>query len=225
MVGVLVWQAVTRCIAIGFFDFTLSCEMTRGAATTTLSSPMPPSKRTKRSMDSLASSGAVSSPQSSPSASAAPVSKKRVVKLAKDADEVLAQCHKLRDELRRKQMKRQSMEAGIKSNSDVSSDDGEWDMSSDDDKKKQKKDASLKTDVTTNTKSKTKTQQLSLAELNSKRSASGDNDDGKQTIVEVVEMNSTEVMEGIENVAIKIAQQVLNKQGFQLDIPCELHLL
>jgi len=173
-------------------------------------------------MDSLASSGAMSSPQSSPSPSA-PVSKKRVVKLAKDADEVLAQCHKLRDELRRKQMKRQSMEAGI-TNSNVSSDDGEWDMSSDDDKKK-KKGASLKTDVTTtNTKSKTKTQQLSLAELNSKRSASGDNDDGKQTIVEVVEMNSTEVMEGIENVAIKIAHQVLNKQGFQLDIPCELYL-
>ena len=171
-------------------------------------------------MDSLASSGAMSSPQSSSSAAAAPVSKKRIVKLAKDADEVLAQCHKLRDELRRKQMKRQSMEAGI-TNSDVSSDDGEWDMSSDDDKKK-KKGASLKTDVTTNnTKSKTKTQQLSLAELNSKRSASGDNDDGKQTIVEVVEMNSTEVMEGIENVAIKIAHQVLNKQGFQLDIPCK----
>jgi len=176
-------------------------------------------------MDSLASSGAMSSsPQSSsPSAVIAPVSKKRVVKLAKDADEVLAQCHKLRDELRRKHMKRQSMEAGI-TNSDVSSDDGEWDMSSDDDKKK-KKGASLKTDVTTtNTKSKTKTQQLSLAELNSKRSASGDNDDGKQTIVEVVEMNSTEVMEGIENVAMKIAHQVLNKQGFQLDIPCELYL-
>ena len=187
-----------------------------------LSTTMPPSKRTKRSMDSLASSGAMSSPQSSSPAAAAPVSKKRVVKLAKDADEVLAQCHKLCDELRRKQMKRQSMEAGIKSNSDASSDDGEWDMSSDDDKKK-KKGASLKTDVTTtNTKSKTKTQQLSLAELNSKRSASGDNDDGKQTIVEVVEMNSTEVMEGIENVAIKIAHQVLNKQGFQLDIPCKL---
>ena len=185
---------------------------------------MPPSKRTKRSMDSLASSGAMSSPQSSPSSATAPVSKKRNVKLAKDADEVLAQCHKLRDELRRKQMKRQSMEAGIKSNSDVSSDDGEWDMSSDDDKKK-KKGASLKTDVTTNTTSKTKTQQLSLAELNSKRNASGDNDDGKQTIVEVVEMNSTEVMEGIENVAIKIAHQVLNKQGFQLDIPCELYFV
>jgi len=176
-------------------------------------------------MDSLASSGAMSSSSQSSPSPAAPVSKKRVVKLAKDADEVLAQCHKLRDELRRKQMKRQSMEAGIKSNSDVSSDDGEWDMSSDDDKKKKKKGASLKTDVTTNnTKSKTKTQQLSLAELNSKRSASGDNDDGKQTIVEVVEMNSTEVMEGIENVAMKIAHQVLNKQGFQLDIPCELYL-
>ena len=40
--------------------------------------------------------------------------------------------------------------------------------------------------------------------------------------MEVVEMNSTEVMEGIENVAVTIAHQVLARQGFQLDIPCEL---
>mmetsp|Transcript_22517 Transcript_22517/g.45302 ORF Transcript_22517/g.45302 Transcript_22517/m.45302 type:complete len:454 (+) Transcript_22517:2-1363(+) len=40
-----------------------------------------------------------------------------------------------------------------------------------------------------------------------------------KSIVEVVEMNSTEVMEGIENVAVMIARQVLDKQGFQLEIP------
>lgn len=38
-------------------------------------------------------------------------------------------------------------------------------------------------------------------------------------IVEVVELSSTEVLEGIESVALTIAQQVLSKQGFTLDIP------
>jgi meiotic recombination protein SPO11 len=40
-----------------------------------------------------------------------------------------------------------------------------------------------------------------------------------QKIVEVTEMNTTEVMEGIEHVAINIAKQVLGKRGFQLEIP------
>ena len=34
----------------------------------------------------------------------------------------------------------------------------------------------------------------------------------KKTIVEVAEMNTTQVVEGIENVAVKIAMQVLKKQ-------------
>ena len=193
---------------------------------------MPPSKRTKRSMDSLANA---SSSSSSSAAMMPPPSKRKVVKIASDADEVLAQCHKLRDELRKKQMKRQSIESGeVNNKSDASSDEDEWGIeSSDDDTKKKKtlkKQGALKTDgASTNknkkgdAKSKPKTQQLSLAELNRKRSATTDADDaeGKQTIVEVVEMSSTEVMEGIENVAMKIAHQVLAKQGFQLDIPCE----
>ena len=54
-----------------------------------------------------------------------------------------------------------------------------------------------------------KTQRISLAE--SKRATSGDVGEMK-TIVEVAEMNSTQVVEGIENVAVKIARQVLDKQ-------------
>ena len=180
---------------------------------------MPPSKRTKRSMDSLAGASAASSEPSPPLALP---SKRRIVKLADNADEVLAKCRQLRDELRKKQMKQD-----VPSSDD---DDDEWGIDDDYSSKKKKSSGigSLKSDDTTkkssgDTKSKTKTQQLSLAELNRKKGAS--NDDGKQTIVEVVEMNSTEVMEGIENVAVKIAHQVLAKQGFQLDIPCEFILL
>jgi len=40
-----------------------------------------------------------------------------------------------------------------------------------------------------------------------------------KNIVEVAELSSTKVLEGIENVALQIAQQVLNKQGFSMDIP------
>jgi meiotic recombination protein SPO11 len=86
--------------------------------------------------------------------------------------------------------------------------------------------------------SKNKTQTISLAQL---KQLTSDNNNMKQ-VVEVVEMNTTEVMEGIENVAISIAQQIMYTNnatqkygtisgggsgsggtaiggGFQLDIP------
>ena len=170
----------------------------------------PLSKRTKRSMDSLATAAAAS-----PSAAAPPVSKRRVVKIADDADKVLAKCRKLRDELRKKHI--------AKSNEELpsSSSDDEWGL--DDDsiggkgKKKGGKMAEIDTKAGAGDGKKAKTQQMSLSELKSKTAAG----EGK-AIVEVVEMNSTQVMEGIENVAVKIAHQVLAKQGFQLDIPCKL---
>jgi hypothetical protein len=198
-------------------------------------------KRTKRSIDSLAtaatsaaapsSSGAASA---SASASAAPpfaaATKRRVVTLADDADAVLAKCRKLRDELRRKQALQTTSidDEGI----DDADSDLEWGigMGGDGDGKRKGKQQQQKGNVMSgapkaatvddanaedDTK-KTKTQQLSLSELRNMTSANN----GKKTIVEVVEMNSTEVMEGIENVAIHIAQQVLAKQGFQLAIPC-----
>jgi len=169
-------------------------------------------------MDSLATVAAASpsaTEPSSPKPPSKPVSKRRVVKLADDADEVLAECRKLQDELRRKQIKK---DAGEEDSSD-----DEWGL--DDDfgigkggKKNGKTSigaVAVKTDLDTkgDFKNKTKTQQLSLSEVKSKTSAGG------KTIVEVVEMNSTEVIEGIENVAMTVAHQVLAKQGFQLDIP------
>lgn len=38
-------------------------------------------------------------------------------------------------------------------------------------------------------------------------------------IVEVSEMDATEVLDGMENIALQIANQVLNKQGFSMAIP------
>lgn len=40
-----------------------------------------------------------------------------------------------------------------------------------------------------------------------------------EQIVEVAELSATEVVEGIEGVALGIAKQVLAKQGFTLDVP------
>lgn len=44
-------------------------------------------------------------------------------------------------------------------------------------------------------------------------------DDIPSDIVEVSELAATEVLEGMESIALRIAQQVLDKKGFVLDIP------
>jgi hypothetical protein len=44
-------------------------------------------------------------------------------------------------------------------------------------------------------------------------------DDIPSGIVEVDELSSKEVLEGIENVALHIAKQVMSKQGFSMEIP------
>mmetsp|Transcript_27613 Transcript_27613/g.66495 ORF Transcript_27613/g.66495 Transcript_27613/m.66495 type:complete len:281 (+) Transcript_27613:68-910(+) len=197
---------------------------------------MPPSKRTKRSTDSLASLPSPASKKPSSKASSStpppPPSRRRVVKIAKDADAVLAKCRALRDDLRRGRMLKERA-AGDDDGSDGSSDDawafGGVDDDSDDDDDFGKKKKAAPTQKTAGAvlsigKGGAKTQQLSLAELkghNHSTSAAIDavDDDKKTSIVEVVNMNSTEVMEGIENVAVGVAMQVLRKKGFQLDIP------
>lgn len=117
--------------------------------------------------------------------------KRKAVTLAADADIVLTKCRELRDSLR------------LKSSAEAASED-EWNISSDDDRsEKEFKDPGK--DVK---KKGAKTQRISLAELKRATSDGG----GGQSIVEVAEMNSTQVVEGIENVAVKIAKQVLAKQ-------------
>lgn len=119
-----------------------------------------------------------------------PPTKRRAVPLAKDADKVLSKCRELRDSLRNKA-------------SATNSDRDEYNISSGDDEDLPEPEAGAKQ------KGAAKTQRISLAEL--KRASVGDEGE-KKTIVEVAEMNTTQVVEGIENVAVKIAMQVLKKQ-------------
>lgn len=44
-------------------------------------------------------------------------------------------------------------------------------------------------------------------------------DSANNQIVEVAELSATEVVEGIEGVALEIASQILAKKGFSLDVP------
>ena len=129
------------------------------------------------------------------------------MKLADDADEVLAKCRSLRDSLRKKQLDASHGNFDI----DVDDSDGEWGVDDDDDLPDGNGKKGSKRVVNTNESSKT--QRVRLCDLKGTRSlaSASSSADGK-FIVEVVEMNSTEVMEGIENVAVNIAKQVLAKQ-------------
>ena len=190
-----------------------------------------------------------------------PVSKRRIVNLAEDADEVLAQCRKLRDALRRRKSSTAEKEARAASasqrrqedslgnlpsyllSSSHDDEDEEWDpeRSSDynnDDgggkKKAAKKKSSAPVEgiadndnndpISTLMGYKNKTQTMTLARLkrltNKAAAAEEEEDEDGDTpskkqqrrrpiVVEVVEMNTTEVMEGIENVAISIARQIM----------------
>ncbi len=186
---------------------------------------MPPKRA--RATPSGDKSGGVSTDSSllSSSNKKKPPPSKRIVKIADDADEVLAQCRKLRDSLRKKAAAAAATGGSNKSSYDDKDSDDDWAL--DDIVNKASKVKKVSTAAaaaaaaasktgTTNDKSKAKTtRQMSLAELQKSSSST----EGGKSFLEVVEMNSTEVMEGIENVAVKIAHQVLAKQGFQLDIP------
>ncbi|KAL7438537.1 hypothetical protein ACHAXM_006341 [Skeletonema potamos] len=155
-----------------------------------------------------------------PTSKKPPPPTKRIVNIAEDADIVLAQCRKLRDALRKKANDNPKSVAAAVAATGGDSDGNYDDSAADDDwalddlvSKATKTTNKASADGGGSSSTKAKTQQLSLSELKSATSIGG------KTIVEVAEMNSTEVMEGIENVAIKIANQVLAKQGFQLDIP------
>ena len=151
---------------------------------------MPPKRTQKAATRENRPTGGVGNP---------PVSKRREVKLAEDSDEVLKKCRQLRDELRARQQQPMASATG----GDGGSSDDDWDFDDDQDKKR-KADVipSGKKSVADEPSKKAKTQQMSLAELERRSTAD------KKAFLEVVEMNSTEVMEGIENVAVKIAQQV-----------------
>ena len=228
-----------------------------------------PNSYSKRPLAAAAAAASASAPavpatklqRKKPRPNDPPVSKRRIVNLAEDANEVLAQCRKLRDALRRRKSSTAEKEARAASasqrrqedslgnlpsyllSSSHDDEDEEWDpeRSSDynnDDgggkKKAAKKKSSAPVEgiadndnndpISTLMGYKNKTQTMTLARLkrltNKAAAAEEEEDeDGDTTskkqqrrrpiVVEVVEMNTTEVMEGIENVAISIARQIM----------------
>ena len=150
---------------------------------------MPPTKKTKPT-------GGTTEPSPAAAARNPPV-KRRQVKVADDADQVLSKCRELRDALRRKSS---SLPTGESSDDD----DEVWNTENNSDGDDEKGGAKT---------GGTKTKRIRLSELKrSSISTASELDGKKSTIVEVAEMNSTQVVEGIENVAVKIARQVLAKQ-------------
>ena len=135
----------------------------------------------------------------SPAAAARkPPVKRRQVNIADDADQVLSKCRQLRDALRRKSS---SLPTGLSSDDDEEA----WNLDKNNDDEGEK-DGTKKAGGA-------KTKRIRLSELKRGSASTATEVDGKKsTIVEVAEMNSTQVVEGIENVAVMIARQVLAKQ-------------
>lgn len=124
---------------------------------------------------------------------------KKQYKLADDVDEVLGPVRRLRDEMRRK-AKEEAEEDGVVAAFNLKDDDSDDESYQEDGKLPA---ASSGTSI----------KKRRVGEVKSIKSVDASD------IVEVAEMSSTEVLEGIEAVAVKIMHQVLNKQGFTMEIP------
>lgn len=127
---------------------------------------------------------------------------KKQYKLADDVDEVLRKVNKLRDEMRRKAEEEAKKEA-----LSLSSDDDAFKSKGDDSDDESYQDEKVPAAAASVIKKRR------VGEVKSIKSVDA------ADIIEVDEMSSTEVLEGIEGVAIKIMHQVLNKQGFTMEIP------
>jgi hypothetical protein len=139
---------------------------------------------------------------------------KKQYKLAEDVDEVLGKVRALRDEMRRKSEEEAEKEAQAALS--MSSDDDDDELGSgfnskgndsDDESYQDEKVPSAAASAASGIKKRR------VGEVKSIKSVDA------ADIIEVDEMSSTEVLEGIEGVAIKIVHQVLNKQGFAMEIP------
>ena len=131
--------------------------------------------------------------------------KKKQYKLAEDVDEVLSKVNKLRDEMRRKAEEEAKKEA-----LSLSSDDDSFKSKGDDSDDESYQDEKIPAAAASGASGIKKRR---VGEVKSIKSVDA------ADIIEVDEMSSTEVLEGIEGVAIKIMHQVLNKQGFTMEIP------
>lgn len=150
---------------------------------------MPPKKRTKRAKTATKT---VTSDGVITTPKRKPLdSRKKRVALADDADEVLAKCRALRGSMRQRT-----------TTISTSDDDGTYSGSSVDGEG-----TFVAAHSSIIKKARVSDMKSPLSSVKS------------ESIVEVSEMNTTEVIEGIEAIAMKIARQVLDKRGFQLDIP------
>jgi Type IIB DNA topoisomerase len=138
----------------------------------------------------------------------APTRKKvrKVVPLAKDADQVLQKCRALKAKLRANKTsevpKATSKEDKVSSEEDEAyNDDGDESFDEDDVKAKM---LSI-IDPATN-------------KINSSK-ATPDTIPSINNIIEVSELKAKEVLEGMETLALRIANQVLTKQGFSMVVP------
>ena len=122
---------------------------------------------------------------------------RKIVVLAKDPDQVLQKCRELKAKLRVKAAKAQS---NGKKKSGSSDDSSAYDDDDDDD---DLDDETLEALLADKPKSETA---VVPAEIPS-------------NIVEVAELNANEVLEGMETIALSIANQVLAKQGFSMAVP------
>jgi len=122
--------------------------------------------------------------------------KRKLVTLADDADRVLKKCRQLREELKKEAKEKEKSNKNKASASNSSSSTGN----------------STSTSIVTSSEATYQPRERasnnqSITSLRGK------------SIVEVHNLSSTEVIENIESIAMTVAQQVLKKNGFTLEIP------
>jgi|AntRauTorckE5430_2_1112549.scaffolds.fasta_scaffold06951_3 hypothetical protein len=162
------------------------------AASITSSTPTAEPALPSSSPAAAASSSAITSDANANATATASgtVGTRRIVQLADDADEVLAKCRELREELKQKaEQNKESAETTIQDNDANANGQDVHPI------------ANAKPDSSVSSASS------GIASLRGK------------SIIEVSEMSTTEVVEAIESVAIQITNQVLRKKGFTLEIP------
>ena len=127
---------------------------------------------------------------------------RKQVRLADDADDVLQACRNLKDKLRTKAAKKQQKTGTMKKK--ASAEDSDYNSGSDEDSDDELDDATLQ--------AITKDGAMVVSPDHKGKNR-------LENIIEVAELNPNEVLEGMETIALGIANQVLNKQGFSMAVP------
>ena len=172
--------------------------------------------------DALPSSqSSTSSIESAPAPASAPAKRKPATKkknvrkpvlLAEDADDVLQACRNLKAKLWTKAAQKKkgaNKKKPSSDDSDYNSDDSDDDDELDDETLQALINTNDDDDDDDDDKKKEGAMVVSP----------GNHDSRLKNIIEVAELNPTEVLEGMETIALGIANQVLNKQGFSMAVP------